>query len=671
MKKIVVITNFMSVALQHKAVLEALFEQHVEVSCYALDQDKIDSEIDADLLLISIYPIYVNIKDFVQATTKVIVLGSTLTETQFLRIREIPTGSRVLLVNYSPEMTVETLALFRQLGLTDYDFISYYPGKMNLPEVDLAVTPGEAALVPSFVKKVIDLGHRTLDIRTLIDVAVELGLESLLDEKRFLDHFRSLKSPSSSATMLLDRANISEDRFLKLMDVIDEGLLVTSNLGIVLTMNRKALELLRKEDALIGVNLVDILPVTIEDLSRSVEPKLIQVSGGLLSLKAYPVISKDQMVSILIILNRFEDQERSQHLLRKQILGKGHLAKYHFDDIICVSDVMNKWVAIAKKMARSEANVFITGESGTGKELFAQAMHNASQRRDHPFVAINCAAIPESLLESELFGYEEGAFSGAKRGGKVGLFELAHKGTLFLDEIGEMPTLLQSRLLRVVQEKEVMRVGGDRVIPIDVRIIAATNRQTEVLIETGQFRLDLYYRLNVLHLGLPPLRERIEDLPLLIETMKSAIGATYDLSYEVHQALKDHPWEGNLRELRNVVEYLAYLEKAFIDVVDLPQQFHRISQNTPSRFLDPSNSVDLIEQDLRQFVLGALREAELNQQGLGRQRIAELARLNGHFITEGEVRKLLAALVQEGLVISEQSRKGSRLTPKGRMIFTK
>jgi propionate catabolism operon transcriptional regulator len=210
--------------------------------------------------------------------------------------------------------------------------------------------------------------------------------------------------------------------------------------------------------------------------------------------------------------------------------------------------------------------VLVTGASGTGKELFAQGIHLASARRDRPFVAVNCAALPETLLESELFGYEEGAFTGSRRGGKPGLFEAAHTGTIFLDEIGDMPAPLQTRLLRVLQQREVLRLGGSDPTPVDVRVVAATNRDLEARVAQGTFREDLYYRLAILRLHLPPLAERREDLPLLVDhLLRDALGrhgasdAAERALALVGPRLAAHAWPGNVRELENVLERVAVL----------------------------------------------------------------------------------------------------------------
>ena len=217
----------------------------------------------------------------------------------------------------------------------------------------------------------------------------------------------------------------------------------------------------------------------------------------------------------------------------------------------------------AELFAQSESNVLIYGRTGTGKELFAQGIHNASRRAQGPFVAINCAALPENLLESELFGYEEGAFTGARKGGKQGLFELAHGGTIFLDEISEISAGVQARLLRVLEEREVMRLGGESVIPVDVRVVAATNRDLNTLVQQGQFREDLFFRLYVLELRLPTLAERVEDIPLLMERFLLENKVMLELA-EIkqiahHHLLTTYSWPGNVRELKNFAERIVTL----------------------------------------------------------------------------------------------------------------
>jgi propionate catabolism operon transcriptional regulator len=247
----------------------------------------------------------------------------------------------------------------------------------------------------------------------------------------------------------------------------------------------------------------------------------------------------------------------------------------------------------AAHYAKSKAAILILGESGTGKELFAQAIHNESSRTNQPFVAVNCAALPENLLESELFGYDEGAFTGARKGGKPGLFELAHRGTIFLDEIGEMPLQIQSRLLRVLEEREVMRLGGDRLLPVDIRIVAATNRNIWEMVKNGHFREDLYYRLCVLELYLPQLIARKTDIPLLLNKFLSSypIGFLADDLAALcdHPFFRVYPWPGNVRELKNFAERASVLYRPGCSIDDL------VASLTPRNQLLSSEQDQLLE----------------------------------------------------------------------------
>ncbi|SHJ84443.1 sigma-54 interaction domain-containing protein [Tepidibacter formicigenes] len=280
-----------------------------------------------------------------------------------------------------------------------------------------------------------------------------------------------------------------------------------------------------------------------------------------------------------------------------------------FNNIIGNSQLMKKVKKEAQIASKSSSTVLIIGESGTGKELFARAIHNNSNRHEGPFIAINCAAIPDNLLESELFGYEEGAFTGAKKGGKLGKFELANKGTIFLDEIGDMSLHLQGKLLRVLQEREVEKIGGKANISVDVRIIAATNKNLESMVEKGEFREDLYYRLNVIPINIPPLRERREDISLLIESIIDDYSnklnkVIYGIDDEAMKRILHHSWPGNVRQLQNVIEYSINMASSnIIKYEDLPQ---KLKDESKKMFFNKEEEITPIKELEKKEIIKAL-----------------------------------------------------------------
>ncbi len=325
----------------------------------------------------------------------------------------------------------------------------------------------------------------------------------------------------------------------------------------------------KAKSSLINQDVGEVFPSV--DIKRAQEKgkpllgELHRMGNSTLVHNLVPVVTNDETTGIIITFQDAGQLQAVENKVRRQLYLKGHVAQYTFGDIITRSTALKKVIKQARQFAQAEAAVVITGETGTGKEMFAQSIHNASLRKSGPFVAVNCAAVPENLLESELFGYEEGAFTGARRGGKKGLFELAHNGTIFLDEIGELPLKLQARLLRVIQEKAIIRVGGDMVIPVNVRIIAATHRNLEESVKNGTFRQDLYYRLNVLRLSLPPLRERKDDIPLLIDRLLEKIcNKTAKkrpiITDDALRMFYSYHWPGNVRELQNILERLVVLK---------------------------------------------------------------------------------------------------------------
>jgi len=380
--------------------------------------------------------------------------------------------------------------------------------------------------------------------------------------------------------------------FKAILDFAHEGIIAVDkheNISILNPMAEKILNL-RAEDV-VGKNIKDVLPTTkLHEVVRTGKSQLEQLQdiGGSVKIitSRVPIIIKNKIEGAIATFKDVSQLQKVEKKIRMEMLKKGHVAKYTIDDIYGESEKIRFCKKQVERYAKVDSNVLIIGETGTGKELFAQAIHNESSRKNEPFIAINCAALPENLLESELFGYVEGSFTGARKGGKAGLIELAHGGTLCLDEIGEMPLNLQSKLLRVLQEKEVRRIGDDKVIPVDIRIVSLTNRDLFHAVKEKKFREDLFYRINVLNLSIPPLRERKEDIPILIKhfvniySKKRSFPMTLKITDEAMEEFKKYNWPGNVRELQNFVERIMVHSKGeAINLKDISDLLPHTSQN--------------------------------------------------------------------------------------------
>ena len=342
-----------------------------------------------------------------------------------------------------------------------------------------------------------------------------------------------------------------------------------------------------------------------------------RIGDKTLTIKYNQIKVKGEIIGSIYNFQNVSQLQQLEQNVRKKLHAKGLVARIKMADIVGLSPACNALKRKATKYALTQSTILITGESGTGKEMLVQSIHNVSTRADGPFVAVNCAALPENLLESELFGYAEGAFTGAKKGGRQGLFELAHGGTLFLDEIGEMPLSLQSRLLRVLQEKAVMHLGGDTVIPVDVRIVAATNQNLAKLIEEKNFRQDLYYRLNILRIHMPTLRERIEDIPLLakemIKKMKHINGKVTGVHLDAREYLKQRSWPGNIRQLANTVERAMLLSSGpIISKQDMIEAYDEEGESVGEGSREKGEMKDSLALVEHEILLRVLREEEYN-----------------------------------------------------------
>ena len=424
------------------------------------------------------------------------------------------------------------------------------------------------------------------------------------------------------------------DTLETVLELAYDGIVVVDRNGIITMFNRAYEEFLGvKRENVIGKHVTEVIENTrMHIVVKTGVPEIgwvQKIKGQEMVVQRIP-IKKNGVIVGAVGKVMFKDVNELRAMAEKLNLAEKRLeyyekelrrikgAKYCFDDIKGSSEAILRTKELALRVARSNSTVLIRGQSGTGKELFAHAIHSASQRASGPFVQINCAAIPKELLESELFGYEPGAFTGARKGGKPGKFELADRGTIFLDEIGDMPLDMQAKVLRVLQEREVQKVGGYDNIPIDIRLIAATNKNLEKMISEGTFREDLYYRLNIVTLTVPPLRERKSDIPELVNHIQDRISSEMHIppktfSKEALKLLLAYHWPGNVRELTNVVERLLNtVDERTIQPYHLPLQIARSAALT--RLADGTGTLkSLVEDTEKQAIAEALRLCKGNK----------------------------------------------------------
>jgi PAS domain S-box-containing protein len=587
---------------------------------------------------------------------------------------QLPAGSKVLLVNDSKLTCLETITQLERLGIDHIKYYPYYPEIESYEKLDLAVTPGEAQLAPASVNRVINIEARYVDITTIVEI---LTFFNLMEDKASIisaQYAREIvdlsKRYNYSANHSLELTNM----FKIIVDNSSDGVLYLNEKGYISASNQVFASIMGTDiSKLVHRNVEEIIPQLRKWKVEELERDIVKFYGRNVVLTKAPVMRNNQIVGYMINMKDVTEIQKLEQELRRKMRNQEHVAKYEFQHIISKNSMMEKNIELAKRLAQSSSTILIQGESGTGKEYFVQAIHNYSRRAEGPFVPVNFAALTSSLIESELFGYEEGAFTGAKKGGSPGLFEEAHGGTIFLDEIGDAPLDFQVKLLRVLQERMVRRIGGKKLIPIDVRVIAATNKDLKKQVCQGSFRQDLFYRINVLPLYILPLRDRVEDIPLLIETYISKftddrITSIYDF-IDVHavEYLKEYNWPGNIRELVNVIEYLVNIKDAqrLITVEDFPSYIKTDKNNYGS-----CNNAILSEvsTSIDNDMLWLLKEIYENKYG-GRRTLAGAAKHQGLNLGEGKIRGLMKLMEDIDIIKIEKGVRGSTITSKGKALL--
>jgi len=632
--------------------LEFIFENYVQIKNVFLDEIKDDEIIEGDVFLVIFEKMLGYLKKHIRNFDKIVIMTRGMDKKSISEIQKIPPNTNVLVVNDCYESTMQITFELNCLGFGHINFVPFV--EKNDPyeyykDITIAITPNEESLVPDFIEKITNIGYRQIGYDTFIKLMETGKLNHKLVNRNLIAHMNNIVEPNASfrkdylnsylKSEMLDKFIFNSKDAILLLD-IDYNLVYSNH-----KMNK-----LLKTDNIVNENNINISEIDNKIYSfiinNDFESKLIELNGENYSTEKTTLKLIDQIVGYSIIFKNEKDIRDLEINLNDNLIKKGLYAKYTFKDIIHNSEGMKQCISIAKKASLTDYNVLIKGESGTGKELIAQSIHNFSNRSSMPFVAINCAALPESLLESELFGYESGSFTGANKHGKLGLFEQANKGTIFLDEIGDISHNLQSQLLRVIQERQVMRIGSDKLISIDVRIIVATNKNLEEEVSKGIFRNDLYFRLNVIPICMPPLKNRKDDILLIC---KDFLGDSYsDLTKNEKQLLINYDWPGNVRELESAANYYKTLR-------ELPDYI--INKNNR---LYKSNTELITEVTLQ-----IINANSHTYHGIGRTKILYELKSKGIIISDAEVRKLLQILKNRQYIEIRAGRSGCIITEQG------
>ena len=663
MKKITLLAQNENYSQFYKKELKNIFEDFFEIDYRHIDMEPIPPVYNTDLILYTDPELLNQMISVVKCDSPKLMMKRTITREALKKIKKIPDGSRVLVANINQYMANETMALIYQLGVTDIHLYPYYEEKNEIPkniEYIIIPEPEPYDFIPNIDAENILIGNRIFDISNVLDILSLLRIDNKKNEeiiKKYLPKvptfWYGFKYSWENRRVILKEWNL-------LLDELDIGVIVTDSQNNVELVNNKAKHLLNLINNNIEDKSLDFLLDNGESnhknkLLKNKEKKdeLIQVGGRELVVTIKSVKVDKEFYGKIIIISQYEEIKEVQQKIHKKIVGKGHSSEYNFEDLIGKDTAFEHAKNVARKISKSNSTVLLLGDSGTGKEMFAGAIHNYSHRSNDPFVAINCATLPENLLESELFGYDEGAFTGAQKGGKIGLFEQADGGTIFLDEIGDLPLKLQARLLRAIEEKEIMRLGGNSVIKVDVRVIAATNHNLMQLVQEGDFRKDLFYRLNVFQIELPALTQRKEDISLLIDHFLENWCIERKICGDFENFYKTYSWPGNVRELKNVLEYMTTICDGMLSYINLPSYLKKRDYYVNSDY----NGGYLL--------LKILYYRSKMDFPTGRRSLTETFNKLFYEISEIEVRNLIDDLEDQGYLEVNIGRAGNEITEKG------
>ncbi len=649
MKNIAIISLGEYTGLTIKNQIEDIIDEDININIFNIDNNEF-VKLKWDLVIFS-SQLVKNLFESMTELNNTIVVKRSISHNCIDELLKLKKDEKVLLVNDHKESCEIAIKQLQKQGIDHIKYYEYYPGILKYEKTEIAVTPGESHLVPKEINKVIDINPRRMDVTSLVEILIKLDLIEKYRDILSSYYYKDIVNISKKYINVANESIKLKDMLNFILDNQNEGIVYTNLEDEILISNEKASELLGiKSNKLMGKNIYNLF----EDLKEDI----VSINGKELLISKQNLNSNDYIGKLLII-NEVTNIHKIDEELRKKKRHKSNNTKYRFEHMLGSSSINLKNIKLYKKISKNNSTVLIQGESGTGKEILAQSIHNESNRREYPFIAVNFAAISENLIESELFGYGEGAFTGAKKGGKEGLFKKAHKGTIFLDEIGEMPINLQARLLRVLQEREITPVGSTEVIPIDVRVIAATNKDLLKEVKNNNFREDLFYRLNVMPIYTTPLREKREDIidGLNYYIFKfSGFSDIYEIcESDVVNILINYKWPGNFRELVNICEYLANIREddIKINIHDLPRYI-----------LDSEYITSNITEDLDKDELWVLNKIYIYN-GIGRRNLSSISYEEDMNLGEGKLRRIINKLKEDGYVTVDKGINGTKITTKG------
>lgn len=649
--------------------LQKLFQEYMEFTTYSFEQG-ISPYINCDLALVPTQEVAEDVRPYLLPRVPIIVVRRTISSDAWEKVQQIPQYTKVLVVNTYWQMAIQTINMLYTVGLRHIKLIPFdNNSKEDFSDIDYAITANESAYIPKHISHVIEIGTRPVDISSLFDILTTLNLITPDTMKILREHEHDALPLNPGFVEMFNQFHQKHVNIASTLDLLDDAALIYDQYYRIHIYNRQLAAFFPPSQyqltnqALAKLFPEKLIPRLINQ--TNIHNLFTHIHGQAVLISKSSLIENGVFLGGLILLRKTENLQTTD----KEAIHLHHVntAKYHFEDIQGYSHSLERTLRLAKRAAASDSDVLIQGESGTGKELFVQSIHNASVRAKAPFIAFNCAALTGSLMESELFGYEEGAFTGANRKGKQGLFEIANHGTIFLDEISEIPIDIQAKLLRVLQEREFIRVGGTHPVPIDVRIIAATNQDLYTLVKQKKFRLDLFFRLNVFNLKIPPLRERQADIPELVSYFLHEHHINTDFPQSTMQIFQRYQWPGNIRELKNCIEYMYNIGEGF-EPENLPDYITQnltpitntssITQNTDTSAKTNTNELDSI-------ILQILYQTAQQHKHIGRKRLSELLATKDIFLGEQSVRHHLEQLAEKNLVQLSRGRNGTSITPHG------